>query len=121
MDNPLHVSAFDALIDRGVDPGGINDGTIQDEVRTMNSTQVLEAGDSSDLALLDTWRSEKLSELFYHVEFMVERLRTLVDSGAFDDEDPETRETVYRLNLSAKSIQHLSNRSDAAILRDKSE
>lgn len=106
MDNPVQVAAFDALVDRGFEPGQIDAETLQNEADFMDGPR----GD------VEAWRLSKTIELFYHVEFMVDRLRTLVAEDGFSDDNPEARETVRRLNLSARSIQHMSVPEDAATL-----
>ncbi len=119
MDKNTHISAFDALVDRGVDPGAINADAIQNECHTMDTPATEPNEDAAPVILTaeeEAWRSEKLGELFCHVEIMVDRLRHLAESGSFDDSNRETFETIQRLNLSAKSIHHLSVPSDAVML-----
>lgn len=119
MDKNTHISAFDALVDRGVDPGAINADAIQSECQTMGTSAPDREADAVPVILTaeeEAWRSAKLDELFCHVEIMVDRLRHLARSGSFDDSNREIYETIQRLNMSAKSIHHLSVPSDAAIL-----
>lgn len=118
MDKNTHISAFDALVDRGVDPGAIDAHAIQNECQTMAPSESTQE-DAVPVILTaeeEAWRTEKLGELFCHVEIMVDRLRHLAKSGAFDDSNRETFETIQRLNMSAKSIHHLSVPADAAML-----
>ena len=117
MNNSLKMAAFDALIDRGIAPEHIDADTLQEEMDSLGLSTALAGDDTSPCrADVDRWRISKARELFYHVEFMVDRLRELVDADAFEDENPETRETIRRLNLSARSIFHMSNPDDAATL-----
>ena len=119
MDKNTHISAFDALVDRGVNPGAIDANAIQNECQTMDNSATDQEKNAVPVILTaeeEAWRSEKLSELFCHVEIMVDRLRYLARSGSFDDSNRETYETIQRLNMSAKSIHHLSVPSDAAML-----
>lgn len=119
MDKNTHINAFDALVDRGVDPGAINAEAIQHESQNMDSSTAAQDEDAVPVILTaeeEAWRAEKLGELFSHVEIMVDRLRHLAASGALDDSNRETYETIQRLNLSAKSIHHLSVPADAATL-----
>ena len=106
-----HVSAFDALVDRGIDPDTIDEAMIQNETLAMAAETDAAQADT------DTWRLEKARELFYHVEFVVDRLRKLVDDGRFHHDVEETSETIQRLNLSAKSIHHMAHPEDAAALK----
>lgn len=119
MDKNTHISAFDALVDRGVDPGAIDAHAIQSECQTMDPAESAQEEVAVPVILSaeeEAWRTEKLDELFCHVEIMVDRLRHLAKSGSLDDSNRETYETIQRLNLSAKSIHHLSIPADAAML-----
>jgi len=115
MDNPLHLAAFNTLIDRGVSPDSINADTLQAEAEAL-ATAWEKGADTAPEYAVDDWRLSKSLELFHHVEIMVERLRALVESDNFSDGNPEARETIRRLNLSARSIYHMSIPEDAAQL-----